>query len=140
MSTVTCYSCQQAGHYANSPKCPNYNGGCSGRTQTDGLPGGDGISTLMFSFYQANGEISKTSVLLDSQSTVDIFCNPHFMKNIRRTPEGMRVQCNAGSCLTNLAGDLPGYGTVSYNRKVIANILSLRRVWDHYHISYDSSH
>ena len=57
MSTVTCYSCQQTGHYANSPECPNYNGNRSGRMQTDGLSGGDGVSALMFSFYQANGEI-----------------------------------------------------------------------------------
>ena len=140
MSTVTCYSCQQTGHYANSPECPNYNGGRSGGTQTDGLPRGDGVSALMFSFYQANGKIPKTWVLLDSQSTVDIFCNHHLLKNIRRTPEGMRVHCNAGSRLTNLVGDLPGYGTVWYDPKAIANILSLRRVRDHYHISYDSSH
>ena len=39
MSTVTCYSCQQTGHYATSPECPNYNGDRSGRTQTDGLSG-----------------------------------------------------------------------------------------------------
>ena len=52
----------------------------------------------------------------------------------------MRVHCNAGSCLTNLIGDLPGYRTVWYDPKAIANILSLRRVWDHYHISYDSAH
>ena len=137
---VTCYSCQQTGHYANSPECPNYNGDCSGRSQTDGLSGGDSVSALMFSFYQANGEIPKTWVLLDSQSTVDIFCNPHLLKNIRRTPERMRVHCNAGSRLTNLIGDLPGYGTVWYDPKAIANILSLWRVQDRYHISYNSSH
>ena len=94
----------------------------------------------MFSFYQANGNIPKTSVLLDSQSTVDIFCNLHLLKNIRRTPEGMWVHCNAGSCLTNLVGDLPGYGTVWYNPKAIVNRLSLRQVRDRYHISYDSSY
>ena len=52
----------------------------------------------------------------------------------------MRVHCNAGSRLTNLISDLPGYGTVWYDPKAIANILSLWRVRDRYHISYDSSH
>ena len=76
MSTVTCYSCQQKGHYANSPECPNYNADRSGGTQESRLSGGDGINALIFSFYQANGKIPKTWILLDSQSMVDIFCHP----------------------------------------------------------------
>ena len=51
----------------------------------------------------------------------------------------MRIHCNAGSHLTNLIGDLLGYGTIWYAPKAIPNILSLRRVRDHYHITYDSS-
>ena len=140
MSTVTCYSCQQKAHYTNSPECPNYNAYLSSGAQESGLPGGDRISALMFSFYQANGEIPRTWILLDSQLMVDIFCNPQLLKNIRRMPEGMTVHCNARSRLTNLIGDLPGYGTVWYDPKAIANILSLQRVRDHYHRTYDSSH
>ena len=60
--------------------------------------------------------------------------------NIRRSSEGMRVHCNAGSCLTNLIGDLPGYGTMWYDPMAIANILSLQQVWNQYHITYNSTH
>ena len=94
----------------------------------------------MFSFYQVNGSIPKTWVLLDSQSKVDIFCNPWLLKYIHRTAKGMCIHCNAGSHLTNYVGDLPGYGTVWYNPKAIANILSLRQVHNRYHIMYDSAY
>ena len=73
MPTVTWYSCHQTGHHANSKECPNYSGDRSGRKESDGPHGGDGVSTLLFSFYQANRKIPKTWILLDSQSTVDIF-------------------------------------------------------------------
>jgi hypothetical protein len=44
----------------------------------------------------------------------------------------MRVRCDAGWRLTNMVGDLPGYGTVWYNPRSIANILHLSKVKQKY--------
>jgi hypothetical protein len=52
----------------------------------------------------------------------------------------MNVQCNAGERSTNMIGDLAGYGTVWYDPMSIANILSLSRVIEKFHVTYDSEH
>ena len=82
LSNVRCYSCQQMGHYANMPECPNYKkssnkGSNSNESNGKASPkGGDGVYMLMFTFSQAHGDIPNHWILLDSQSTVGIFCNP----------------------------------------------------------------
>jgi hypothetical protein len=51
----------------------------------------------------------------------------------------MDIHCNAGVTSTNLIGDYPGYGTVWYHPKGIANILSLSRVKNNgFRVTYDS--
>jgi hypothetical protein len=70
---------------------------------------------------------------------MDLFSNRNLLTNIRRSPTRMRVRCNAGWRSTNMVGDLPGYGTVWYDPRSIANILSLSKVNQKYHVRYDSS-
>eukprot|EP00978_Attheya_sp_CCMP212_P004566 scaffold9975_cov51-Attheya_sp.AAC.2 len=74
------------------------------------------------------------------QSTVDIFHNVKLLVNIRPSKTSMDIHCNAGVTSTNLiGGDLPGYGTVCYHPKGIADILSLSKVKNHgNHVTHDS--
>ena len=51
----------------------------------------------------------------------------------------MRIQCNAGTRVTSLIGDLPGYGPVWFDPRAIANVLSLKLVKEKYRIEYNSN-
>jgi len=82
--------------------------------------------------------VPNTWVLLDNQSTVDVFYNKDLLENIREVTKQMNNHCNAGISTTNLVGDLPGYGTVWFYEEGIANILSLSRVKRDQEVSLNS--
>ena len=133
------------GHYANTPRCPHYKPNSnrsnnSNDNNSKGTPqGGDGVNVLMFTFSQSRKNIPDNWILLDSQSMVDIFCNPRLLENICRVKDRMKIQCNAWTQVTNLVGDLPGYRPVWFDLRAIANFLSLKLVKEKYHIQYDSN-
>jgi hypothetical protein len=68
---------------------------------------------------KASGTVPKAWILLDNQSTVDVFYNKNLLVNIRNATEHMDIHCNAGVTITNLIRDLPRYGQI-----VLPNILS----------------
>jgi len=78
-------------------------------------------------------------ILLDSQSTVDMFKNKKLLKNINDAKKALSLHCNAGIAMVNKIGDLPGYGTVWFYEDGIANILSLNNIKKKYHVTYDST-
>ena len=77
-------------------------------------------------------------ILLDSQSTVDVFSNQALLQDIKTTSNTLRIRSTGGVSVTNQQGTLPGYGTVWYFADGIANILSLSRVQKRYRVTYDS--
>jgi hypothetical protein len=87
----------------------------------------------------SKGGIPNTWILLDSQSTIDVFSSAKLLINIYRSTTTMHIKCNAGSKSTNLRGTLPGYGEVWYFAEGIANILSLSRVKERFRVTYDSA-
>ena len=58
--------------------------------------------------------------------------------NFRRVRNRMKIQCNAGTRVTNLVGDLPGYRPVWFDSRAIANVLSLKLMKERYHVKYNS--
>ena len=95
-------------------------------------------SELTGDCYSQSRNLPRSWILLDNQTTVDVFMNKDLLDNIRTVASTMNIRCNAGNSRTNLQGDLRGYGTVWYNPEGIANILSLSNVKKKNRVTYDS--
>jgi hypothetical protein len=129
---ITCFKCKKKGHYRGD--CPLIK---AEKENTNEEGSGSGTSLLAIGvigdkmvFAQGGKRIDKCGipecwVLLDNQSTVDVFSNPMLLQNIRKVDRSMHIQCTAGTTSTNMMGDLDGYGPVWYYPEGIANILSL---------------
>ena len=91
-------------------------------------------------FHQNNLSTPTPYILLENQSTVNVFCNPALLWKIRASGRALHLSCNTGTVPSNQAGDLHGYVCVWYHPKGIANILGMSKVADNekYWARYDS--
>ena len=94
-------------------------------------------------FKQAHGSRIKLDlkevILLDSQSTMDLFCNRALVRKIYKSKNKMELNSNGGTMLVTHKAEMAGYHThVWYDRRAITNILSLSNVTKQYRVTYDS--
>ena len=96
-------------------------------------------SPMGASSMSSRSSIPESWILLDSQSTIDVFSNKALLKDIHESDTTLRIRCNAGVKTTKFRGHLSGYGWVWYYPEGIANILSLSRVRERYRVTFDSA-
>ena len=80
----------------------------------------------------------KYSILLDSESKIDIFGGYKYLTNIKTFTTTMKLMTNGGLLTTNQQGQLNIYGNIWYKTKSINNTLSLSNINKKNCIIYDS--
>jgi hypothetical protein len=95
-------------------------------------------------FNQSDGDhgplVLRDVVLLDSCSTMDLFCNPRFVQDIVKVQNPITVESNGGKLQVRHKAKVSGYNAlVYYDGSAIANILSLKNLGKQYPITYDSA-
>jgi hypothetical protein len=94
-------------------------------------------------FKQSHGKKEKLDlreiVLLDSQSTMDLFCDPALVNKSFKSKDSMSLRSNGGTMLVTRKAKVAGYHKeVWYDKKAITNIVALRNMQKQYRVTYDS--
>jgi hypothetical protein len=160
-----CYCCGKPGH--KSPECrsnekipreewainksqPQHvqskNDVFNPRAATQRVRGGSTITTkkeavvgwtgLHCSFAQAGVDM-KALILLDSDSTDTMFCNPEYVTNIREANYPLSISTNGRQLKSHKKCDIPHMDNVWHNENSITNITSLKHMTDKFQLTMD---
>jgi hypothetical protein len=93
-------------------------------------------------FKQAGSSIKldlNDVILLDSQSTMDLFCNAALVSKISKSRSNMRLKSNGGTMVVTRKATMQGYNkTVWFSTRAITNIIALQNLIYQYRVTYDS--
>ena len=135
LGDIECFTCGEFGHYARD---------CKDRKSKDKaliIASGKADSSDEEEFdgevaYVTSCELvlfSRDDVLLDSQASVNVFCNPLLLRNVRKSDRQVvlnGVQSKAEGVKIALEGDFGDVGKVYYSDESTANILSCAMMVD----------
>lgn len=132
LAEVECYVCAEYGHYARDCKDRKVAAKALIAKSGDKAVDEDGCEKddEEDSVYVTTSEkvlFSKDDVLLDSQPSVNVFCNPLLLKNVRKSERQVLlngVQSSASGVRINQEGDFKDVGRVYFSSEATANILS----------------
>ena len=92
----------------------------------------------MFSGFQKQ-QSYKDSMVLNSGSSIDLFCNEEWLQDIKDLQDPHEVNTNAGGFKVKQEGELPNYGRVPLDKEAMTNILSVGVMLNKYRITMDTA-
>jgi hypothetical protein len=96
----------------------------------------------IFSSKQAGSSVKidlREFILLDSQSTMDIFCNAALVIKTCKSTTIMRLKSKGGTMEVTQKATIPGYNKdVWFSTRAINNIITLSNLIQQYRVAYDS--
>ena len=81
----------------------------------------------------------KNMIMLDSGTTISLFCNEDLVTDIRESNELLNLTTNAGSKVIGKEATVCGFGTVRFDESSIANIFGLQDLTERYRVTMDSA-
>ena len=98
------------------------------------------IATILNQSESHESKLDLTQViLLDNQSTMDLFCNESLVSTMFDSKTPMRLKSNGRTMKVNHKATINGYERpVWFSKDVITNIIALKNIIRQYRVTYDS--
>jgi hypothetical protein len=100
------------------------------------------VPTIANLFKQAGSSVKidlQEVILLDSKSTMDLFCNTALVRNTCKSTTSMRLKSNGVNLVVTQKATMLGCNKdVWFNTRVITNIIALSNLIQQYRVTYDS--